>query len=393
MRKFAKSIPEGTKDLIFEDCELKRSIENNICSFLKMRGYREIITPSIEFLDVFINAGNSLSDEYMYKLFDSKNRTLVLRPDNTMPIARLTATRLKDLEIPLRLYYNQNIFRINDNHNGKRDEVTQCGVELIGNKGLKADVEIISTAISALKKSCDSGFKIEIGHVGFFNALCQQAELKVEDYDRIREFTEKKNFDAIDKLLESYGENAQPLKTLPRLFGGNEVLLEAQAIAVSNTAKETLKYLKMLYSELCTLGFKDYILIDLGLVHYIDYYTDIIFRGYVSGSGQTALTGGRYDGLLSKFGTELPSTGFAINIDVVADAICVNQENKGIDFIIYYEQGFTKQAYEYADKLNLDGFTAVMSFEDSLENAIDKAKKSKAKNVIFVSETVEHIIL
>lgn len=389
MRKLAKSIPEGTRDLIFEDCLLKRSIENKIKSVFTMRGYKEIITPSLEYLDVFINGGNSLSDEQMYKLFDSKNRNLVLRPDNTMPIARMMATRLKDIELPLRLYYNQNVFRINDYHNGKRDEITQCGIELIGKKGLKADVEIISTAIEALEKSSSSDFKIEIGHVGFFNALAQYAGLNDEDYEKIRVYTEKKNLTSIDSILEAYGENAKPLKILPRLFGSEEVLIEAEKIAVDENAKGILQYLINLYNELCILGYKDCILIDLGLVHHIDYYTGIIFRGYINGSGQTVLTGGRYDGLLSKFGMDLPSTGFAINIDAVADAVNVLPECPNADFLIYYEKGHANQAYMCANKLNQDGFTTIMSFADTPEEAKEEARAKKIKNVIILKDKKE----
>lgn len=316
MKKWIKNIPEGTKDSLFEECKLKRSIESSLKNGFEKMGYNEIITPSIEFFDVFYMQ-KTFDAENMYKLFDSKNRLLALRPDCTTPIARVVATRLKDSPLPLKLYYNQNVFRTNDNFNGKRDEITQCGVELIGEAGLDADVALILAAITSLKECVGDNFKIEIGNVGIFKSLAVQCGLSQEDFEDARAFIESKNFAALNSLLDKYGEKGARLKKLPSLFGGSEVFDEIK----SEETNEILDNLKKLYDALCKKGQEKYILIDLGYVNHIDYYTGIVFRGYIDGSGQTVLSGGRYDKLLEKFGFDAPATGFAINVDAVADTI------------------------------------------------------------------------
>ena len=65
------------------------------------------------------------------KVIDRSGRILVMRPDNTTPIARLTAAKLRGQPLPQRLYYNQSVYRSDDAHTGRSAATAQCGVELI----------------------------------------------------------------------------------------------------------------------------------------------------------------------------------------------------------------------------------------------------------------------
>ena len=392
MTKWIKNIPEGTKDGLFEDCKIKRKAESALKEGFEKMGYNEIITPSIEFFDVFFQQ-EGFDAESMYKLFDSKNRLLVLRPDCTTPIARVVSTRLKDAPLPLRLYYNQNIFRTNDNFNGKRDEVTQCGVELIGAKGIKADVDIIASAVISLKRCYGENFKIEIGHEGLFNSLVQTGNIEKEDEERIRRYIENKNIASLNNLLKKYGDASSVLRLLPKLFGGIEVIDEALKEIKDKKAVEIVNYLKNIYDELKNLGLEKYIMIDLGLIHKINFYTGIIFRGYIEGSGLTVLSGGRYDTLLSKFGYNLPATGFAVNVDAIVENIKINNgisENK-TDIIIFYENGFANKAYacmkEYIEK----GLICEMAVCETLDEAKKYALSKKICKIKVVSESIQNI--
>ena len=105
--------PEGTRDLLFEECAAKRTIQERFTGIFESYGYSEVITPGLEFYDLFNGKVRYYPPETMYKLVDCKNRLMVLRPDNTMPIARLAATRLKEEPLPLKLFYNQSIFMVN----------------------------------------------------------------------------------------------------------------------------------------------------------------------------------------------------------------------------------------------------------------------------------------
>lgn len=120
MKKFNKITPEGTKDILFEECLSQRTVSERLTHIFKMRGYNEVITPGMEYYDVF-DAPNAAIPQYeMYKSTDNKGRLIVFRPDLTLPIARLTATRLQAMEKPIRLYYNQPIYRNRKDLSGRQ---------------------------------------------------------------------------------------------------------------------------------------------------------------------------------------------------------------------------------------------------------------------------------
>ncbi len=162
--------PEGTRDLLFEECAAKRAISERITRLFENYGYSEVITPGLEFYDVFNGKVRYFPQETMYKLVDGKNRLMVLRPDSTMPIARLAATRLSSEELPLKLFYNQNIFMVNPKDSGRDDEIAQCGIEILGGNSDAADYEALVLAAKALAE-CDEDFRLEIGDSGIFTEL------------------------------------------------------------------------------------------------------------------------------------------------------------------------------------------------------------------------------
>ena len=129
MAAYKVNTPEGTRDRLFAECAERRQVEDAITAVFKKRGYSEIITPEVEYYDLFVRSGNPLPQESLLKLVDRSGRLLVMRPDNTTPIARVAATRLRGERRPQRLYYNQTVFRSGGEHNGNEQEIPQCGVE------------------------------------------------------------------------------------------------------------------------------------------------------------------------------------------------------------------------------------------------------------------------
>ena len=106
MKRYSKITPQGSRDYLFEECDDRRRVEHELSVLFKENNYRKVITPAIEYFDVFKSDNVGIESEMMFKMSDSKGRTTVLRPDNTMPIARMVATRLHDEELPVRLYYS-----------------------------------------------------------------------------------------------------------------------------------------------------------------------------------------------------------------------------------------------------------------------------------------------
>ncbi|MDE7137466.1 MAG: ATP phosphoribosyltransferase regulatory subunit, partial [Ruminococcus sp.] len=207
MKNYDLITPEGTKDYLFGECIVIRDIENTLVRLFKSHGYSEMITPGLEFYDVFNLNSRYFPQENLYKLTDSKGRLLVMRPDTTMPIARVVSTRLRDAMLPLKLFYNQTVYRTEPALKGRSDEIVQTGIELIGSQLKMADLEVISTAVESLK-SFGMEFSLEIGHIGIFKELVDRLEVSDKTKEKIRMLIETKNFPALNDLLDSLGNSS-----------------------------------------------------------------------------------------------------------------------------------------------------------------------------------------
>lgn len=391
MKRYSKITPEGTRDLLFEECNARRIVESRLSDLFKSRGYNRIITPSIEFFDVFDRDSAGILPEMMYKLTDSQGRLMVLRPDNTLPIARVAATRLRDMQMPIRLYYAQKVFIQSPTLVGFNDESAQSGIELIGASGIRADLEIITTAVDALDKCGAKDYRIEIGHAGFFKALSKSLDVDDETREEISLLIEAKNYAALNDILDNLQNNevTRAIKMLPRLFGGVEVLDEACKLSDSKQAQDALKYLRNVYKCLDDLGLGNKINIDLGLVHRSNYYTGVVFRGYIEGSGVTVLSGGRYDKLIGEFGNPLAATGFGVEVDALANAMLLRGEvklPKPVDVLVFGEDGCEIKALRYITQLNEKGFICENSIFETMQQSYEYAVRRGIKRLVYVTK-------
>ncbi|MBP3797789.1 MAG: ATP phosphoribosyltransferase regulatory subunit [Ruminococcus sp.] len=394
MKRYDLITPEGTRDLLFEDCLARRKVERTLAELFEGFGYSEVVTPGIEFYDAFSGSARNFRQESLYKLTDSKGRLIVLRPDSTIPIARLAATRLKDSDTPLRLYYNQSVFSNNALLKGRSDEVVQAGIELIGGDNVKrADYEVLCTAVEALASFDKDNFRLEIGHIGYFKELVAQLNLEDDVIEEIRMLISSKNFPALNDLLDEIGDNdiTRALKQLPSLFGGIEVLDKASDIYANDKITGILYNLRKVFNRLSSLGYEGKISVDLGIVSHTDYYTGIVFKGYLSEVGQSVLKGGRYDNLIGSFGKEMPAVGFGVNVDSVArhlEKMGANPHGKPVDAVIFGEKGFVVEAIAYAQKLVREGSKVEHSLFNSFEETVEYARSKGISKVITVADEI-----
>ena len=391
MKRYDLLTPEGTKDLLFEDCAVRRSLEEKLSGIFKSMGYCEIVTPGLEFFDIFNLNSRYFPQESMYKLTDNKGRILVVRPDSTLPIARVAATRLRDAELPLRLFYRQNVYRNKPAMRGRSDEIHQMGIELIGSDSKRADLEVLTGAIDVLSSLENDSFRFELGDIGYFRRLVGRLDADDAVKEEIRSLIEVKNYPALNDLLDSIGKNeiTSALKQLPRLFGGEEVFEKAEKLF--DGGKEIIADLREIYNSLAALGYNGKITVDLGLVNKLDYYTGIVIKGYLEGYGDAVLSGGRYNKLLAEFGYDVPAIGFAVNIDAAAKVIKQSGEYSAPvpDVIVFGEDGYEMKSVEYAAELRKDGQIVEFSVFGTFEETLSYAKKKNIGKVVCVGETIK----
>ena len=386
--------PEGTRDLLFEECEAVKRLERALGGLFASRGFQEVRTPGLEFLDLFTKPGAVFPQESMYTLTDRKGRLMVMRPDSTMPIARLASTRLRGAPLPLRLYYNQPVYRAGSRLNGRSDEIMQTGVELIGCGGPRADLEVLALAADALR-ACGGRFRLEVGHVGVFRTLAGALPVPDSVREELRTLTETKNYPVLHDRLASIGTpEAALLDRLPRMFGGEEVLAEAERLFRENAEiMALLSGLRGLYEDLCAVVDPDCILLDLGLVNPSSYYTGVVFTGYLEGRGEQVLSGGRYDRLLGAFdGPDSPAgraaareaIGFAVDVDAAARLHLSTVELSAPSLLVHAQPGFYAHALRLCREMADAGRACEYSVFDTPEEAVRYARQRGIPTVASV---------
>ena len=386
--------PEGMKDILLEECTLRRTLREKAASRLRRSGYREVVTPGVEFYDLFDPSHTGFAQEDLYKMTDNKGRLLVMRPDCTLPIARLAATRLQALPRPLRLWYDEMVYRNNPGLAGRDDEQLQCGMELLGAGGLKADLEALFLA-SCILQDMVPGYRIELGHAGIFQGLSEELPVDDEEREAIRRAIEAKNYAALSAMLDEIPDTpaVRALQKLPRLFGGPDVLHEARELCGESRASEPLSYLQNLYEKLCDLGLSDHVMFDLGLVQRNDYYTGVVFSAYIPGEGEAVLSGGRYDSLLDWFDQPMPAVGFALKIDAVARSLMREQGMvcPAPQLLVFGEKGQETKALLYMQDRQEKGVVCEYAVCETPEQAKDYARCSGIHRLAIVGEKVREV--
>lgn len=347
--------PEGVRDIYGMECKRKHRLQEAIHENFMRFGYEDIETPAFEYFDVFGREIGTTPSKELYKFFDKEGNTLVLRPDFTPSIGRCAAKYFTEQSVPVRLAYVGNTYTNTSNLQGKLKEITQMGVELIGDLSVMADAEMVHLAVSSLKEAGLKEFQVSIGEIGFFKGICEEAKLHEETEMNLREFISAKNYFGAEELLSKQCQ-LKPAKIetflkVTELFGSSEVLDDALELVDNKRSREAIIRLKQLYELLKMYGDEKYISFDLGLVSKYHYYTGIIFKGYTYGVGDAVVTGGRYDRLLSYFGKDAAAIGFAVNTDGLMQALAsrkLEQEVAPRTTMLLYEENVIKEAIRYA---------------------------------------------
>jgi ATP phosphoribosyltransferase regulatory subunit len=314
-------LPEGVRDLLFADAAAWREMEASLRRTWTAWGYREIILPTFEYADTLATDVGSALDAEMYRFFDRHGRTLALRPDLTIPTARVVATRLYDQPMPLRVAYAGSVFRYEPPRAGRQHEFTQAGVELIGAPGSAADAEAIALAVAALRSLNLPGFRVTVGHIGFFRGLLDALALPPKAADRVRSAVDRKSEAELEAILRE-ARDLPPmvrgaLLALPRLAGDATVLDEAEPYCLNRQMMAALTNLREVSAQLEAYGVADAVAYDLAEVRDLDYYTGVTFEGFAPGIGFGLISGGRYDDLIGHFGSPFPAVGWALTLDRV----------------------------------------------------------------------------
>jgi ATP phosphoribosyltransferase regulatory subunit len=383
-----RQIPKGLRDLLPDDVKTKRSIENKAGKTFRSYGYEEVITPAFEFLEVIETGTGRNIREDLFLFMDREGGILSLRPEITVSIARLAATHLQDAVLPQRLFYNANVFRHVQPQIAQYREFWQMGIELLGASGVWADAEVITVAVNTLREMGLQDFKISLNQIAIFNSLLDDSGIKSEDKQRIRFLLECKDLVELSNVLDGLDIDErlkETLASLPVLHGELEVLERIPYVESDRNASLAVEELRKVYDALKICGVIDNIVIDMGVLRGMDYYTGIVFEGYSPQLGYGLLGGGRYDRLMSQFGFPCPATGFAVGMERLA-LVMKNREQETKRFLL---GGTDFQAMvKKAEELRRQGCIVEMDLEGcSKEKLETKLKTRQNCHLIYVDNS------
>ena len=326
-RRFTPMIPQGVQCYFGEEVNRRRKVEAVLTGIMKSWGFQEIILPFFDYMEVFsYGLGSELGDR-TYRFLDADGSVLALRPDLTTLVAKTVATRMTGQELPIKLLYSGEVFRHERAGVGRQKEFYQIGLESMGIGEIWSDIEVMLLAIDCLLHLGIGDFKIVLGHVGFFNGIVEGLNLSPEKAGALREAIDHKDSSWLkDEIahLSLSDDKRRFLVEIPNFAGGREVIDRALAIIHNSRSRKALLELLEICSVVDALGLTEFLTFDLAEVRGLDYYTGIVFKIYGRLLGSELGSGGRYDGLLSRFGWDLPAVGFSFTLDhllpLVSDA-------------------------------------------------------------------------
>ena len=395
--------PEDVRDIYNTECRKKLRTQENLHDVLHAYGYQDIQTPTFEYFDVFRKEIGTISSRELYKFFDRDGNTLALRPDITPSIARAAATLFETEEYPVRLCYMGNTFINHSSYQGRLQENTQMGAELIGMDSSEVDAEMLAMVVDGLKKVGLKEVQVNIGHVDFIQSLMDATGLEEEQKSEIHDLIINRNYFGVEEILDNQdaADNIKAaFQVLSELMGGVEILDQAMEIAPNISAKLAVSYLQQLYKLLTLYGVEDHITFDLSMSGSYGYYTGVVFRAYTYGTGDAIVRGGRYDNLLGKFGENTPSIGFAIIIDELMSALSrqkIPVETREMNMIVYTE-ATQKWAISLAKNFRSKGKCVEIHKRDKQESreAYEAyGKRTQAVSMLYLNEdlTIEMVNL
>ncbi|HET9154822.1 MAG TPA: ATP phosphoribosyltransferase regulatory subunit [Solirubrobacterales bacterium] len=311
-------IPPGTRDVLPEEMRELRRLQAALLEVFEGRGYGEVATPALEY-DEVLRRGGGRAHDAAYRFFDEGGELLALRSEMTVPIARLVATRYARVQPPHRFCYLAGAYRAVSPQRGEMREFTQAGVELIGAPAADGTGEVIEVLQEALDAAGLGSAVIGLGDADLYRDLVEEYGLGETAAEAVLERLGAHDLVGLEAELNDAGANADQIATclaISQLRGGAEVLDLArgyEAPAVIRAADR----LDAIYRGLAGRPGGYRVQFDFGLMRDLSYYNGAILEVYDPAVGHVLGGGGRYDGLMKRFGLDLSAAGFALNVERV----------------------------------------------------------------------------
>jgi ATP phosphoribosyltransferase regulatory subunit len=312
--------PAGVRDMLPAEMADITAVLTPLRQVLEEVGFGELHTPALE-LEAVMALGDVESTEPAFRLLDEQGRTLVLRSDMTIPVARVVATRLRDVPGPFRLYYISHVYRGRPERPGYPREFLQFGAELLGRGGTAGTLELLSAVVRSLAAAGLRRHRIVLGDTTLFPRLLRQFEIAQDTRDALVHELVTRDFAGFKRVLGAAceaggisGENAELIASAAHLRGTGSIFE-----TLDPRLREVAENLERLYVS-AHEEVRQVVMFDFGFVRRLGYYTGEVFEIHHPALGEALGGGGRYDGLLERFGRPMAAIGFGVSVERLREA-------------------------------------------------------------------------
>lgn len=355
--------PRGFRDVLALEAAERDALVGRMNAALSSWGYDYVETPTVELAETLEAASGTTVGSGAFRLFDSDGPMLVLRPEMTVAIARLAATRFEEADGPHRLRYSGRVFRDQPSMRGQAREFTQVGVELVGVNGPASDAEIVGLMTGALDAAGLREYTVAVGTVAVLRSLIEAAEMDDQWNAALFNAAHQRNLVRVGELADAEGvpaEVSEALCRVPGIRGGREAIDECRSVA-GRWAASALDELEATWELLGSQGCDARVSIDFGIMRSFDYYTGMVLEAYGSGPGLPLGGGGRYDGVLESFDSPSPAAGFAIRVERLHQALSLQGIEIAVEPLDAVLGGSAASAFESAARLRAAGWRVRLS--------------------------------
>ncbi len=296
-------------------------------------GYTQYKMSKFEEYDLYVRNKDFLVGDGVITFTDTDGKLMALKPDVTLSIIKNSKDDVRGMQ---KVYYNENVYRISRNtHTFK--EIMQTGLECIGEIDVYAMAEVVLLALRSLETISRSSV-LDLSHLGVLSALTEALAIPEEEKKNLISCVGEKNLHGIREICLAHGvgeEMTEKLTALVSVYGKpREVLMKLKTLSIEG-AESAVAELEAIISALEAAGVANRLRIDFSVVNDMNYYSGIVFRGFVEGIPDGILSGGRYDKLMQKMGRHAGAIGFAVYLDMLA-LLDTRKKEYDADIVLLY---------------------------------------------------------
>lgn len=303
-------------------------------SLYKKYGYLPYKMSKFESYDLYVENKEFLVGDGVITFNDTNGKLLALKPDVTLSIIKNDG----DGKGKRKVYYHENVYRISAKTKQFK-EIVQVGLECLGDIDLYTVFETVYLAAKSLA-AVSENFVLDISHLGILSKALEVIDGGKAFDKKVMQMVAEKNAHGLAELCETHGisaENTEKLLALVRAYGSPERTLEKLApyFAQGETAS-AFQFLKELCVLLKNTEYADKIRLDFSVVNDMNYYDDIVFKGFIDGIAEGVLSGGRYDKLMAKMSKKSGAIGFATYLDSL-EGFGTEKRAVDVDTLVLYD--------------------------------------------------------